>query len=115
MEFGFIVLFIAIFVGCGRLCGWGARKYKEHHRQLDHEHDEQDARLTHLESRIKRLGDRTRPRHAMHRRGEEREEEPARMKRERSSPLEELQQRFVDGRLSLTEYEKELDRLERLE
>jgi hypothetical protein len=51
----------------------------------------------------------------VYRRGEEREEEPARMKRKPSSPLEELQQRFVDGRLSLTEYEKELDRLERLE
>jgi hypothetical protein len=51
----------------------------------------------------------------MFRRGEEREREPARAKEKAPNQLELLQQKFVEGRLSMEEYERELDRLEKLE
>ncbi len=43
------------------------------------------------------------------------EGEPARLRQRRRSPLQELQQKFVEGKLTLAEYERELDRLERIE
>jgi hypothetical protein len=120
MEFGigFWILFFVIFFGCGKMCGWGVRRYKDRYRELD-SGSEADRRLSALETRVKRLGERDRAqdelvRPALHRTGEGAKPEPAKLKKRRS-PVEELQQKFIDGRLTLTEYERELDRLERLE
>ena len=41
--------------------------------------------------------------------------EPVAHRNTPTSPLEDLQKRFVEGRLSMTEYEQELDRLEKIE
>lgn len=124
--FGFLILFFVIFVGCGRMIGWGARKHRERHRMLDGccgpeaEEGGQEDRLSKLESRV-RARERARRdqdrllRPATFRRGEEREREPARMKEKTPSQLEILQQKFIEGRLSMEEYERELDRLEKLE
>jgi hypothetical protein len=124
--FGFLILFFVIFVGCGRMIGWGARKHRERHRMLggccgpEEEEQQQDDRLSKLESRV-RARERARRdqdrllRPAMFRRGEEREREPARAKEKAPNQLELLQQKFVEGRLSMEEYERELDRLEKLE
>jgi hypothetical protein len=102
------------------MCGWGVRRYRGRQRELDSGDDERDRRLADLESRVRRLGDgdRTRDRlmrPATFRHGKGDEAEPARMRERRATPLQELQQRFVEGRLTLTEYERELDRLERIE
>jgi hypothetical protein len=124
--FGFLILFFVIFVGCGRMIGWGARKHRERHRMLggccgsEEEEQQQDDRLSRLESRV-RLRERGRRdqdrliRPAMHRRDEEREREPARLREKAPTQLEILQQKFIEGRLSLEEYERELDRLEKIE
>jgi hypothetical protein len=120
MDFGigFWILFFVIFFGCGKMCGWGARKYRERRRDLESAGQDED-RLSDLESRVKQLGDRDRarelPRPAMFRGGAGEKREHARVRQKRKSPVEELQQKFVDGRLTLAEYERELDRLERLE
>jgi hypothetical protein len=118
MEFGwgFIALFIVIFWGCGRLCGWGPRKKKE--RELEQMKHADDQRLTDLEQRVKGLGRGRRERlirDAAYSREGTAEREPARLQSRRSSPLEELQKRFIEGQISLDEYEKELDRLEKIE
>jgi hypothetical protein len=119
--FGFLILFGVIFYGVGRLCGWGRRGCKPCHRgRVDSTESDSDRRLSNLESRVKRLGDRAAARDrlvtpATFRGGKDKEAEPVRMKAKRKSALEELQQKFVEGRLSLSEYEQELDRLERIE
>ncbi len=115
---GFWVLFFVIFFGCGKMCGWGVRKYKHRHRELDSSLDDSDRRLTDLESRVKKLGERGKERDWLvepmaHSNGAEQEAVARRKKT--SSRLEDLQKRFVDGRLSLAEYEQELDRLEKIE
>ncbi len=122
MDFGigFWVLFLIIFFGCGKMCGWGVRRYRGRPRELDSGDDQRDHRLANLESRIRRLGDRDRTRErltrpATFRHGEGEEAEHARMRERRTTPLQTLQQKFVEGRLTLTEYERELDRLERIE
>ncbi len=103
------------------MCGWGVRRYRNRCCEPGSEkEDGQRRRLADLESRVRRLGDRDRTRErlvssAMHtsERGEARE--PALLKRPRKSPLAELQQKFIEGRLSLADYERELDQLERIE
>jgi hypothetical protein len=117
---GFWILFFVIFFGCGRMCGWGVRKYRDRRRELQSEPDDSDRRLSELESRVRQLADRDRDRQglaspAMSRRGRGAEPERARLKRRRTSPLQELQRKFVEGRLTLAEYERELDLLERLD
>ncbi|UCC72872.1 MAG: hypothetical protein JSV86_21410 [Gemmatimonadota bacterium] len=121
MEFGlgFWILFIVIFVGCGKMCGWGARKYREHHRELEKRRDDED-RLSKLEARVRGLdrGSRDRDgllRPAMFHREQEKEREPVARREKRPSQLELLQQKFIEGKLSLDEYEREIDRLEKLE
>ncbi len=126
IGFGFWILFFVIFVGCGKMIGWGARRHKERHRMLGgccgpaDEEGQQDDRLSRLESRVRarERGSRDQDRllrPAMLRRGEEREREPARMSEKAPTQLELLQQKFIEGRLSMEEYERELDRLEKLE
>jgi hypothetical protein len=135
MEFGwgFIVLFFVIFFGCGRMCGWGRGRGRErghrHERELGRRDeprplsqstDAGESRLMRLESRLRRMGSGggLRARHAGRSGQSEaaaREPEPAVLKREPLTPLQDLQRKFVEGRLTLAEYEKELDRLERLE
>jgi len=123
--FGFLILFFVIFLGCGKMCGWGARKYKERQRELESKRKGEEDRLASLESRVRQLDDRARrrerlPRPAAFRRGEgteadAKEVEPARLRQRRRTPLQELQQKFVEGKLTLAEYEQELDRLDRIE
>lgn len=119
MEFGlgFWVLFFVIFVGCGKMCGWGVRKYRDRHHELDAGPDDSDRRLTDLEARVRKLSDRgARDRlvePAAYTKSAN-SESAARRKKPRSA-LEDLQKRFVEGRLSLAEYEQELDRLDKIE
>ncbi|KPK62728.1 MAG: hypothetical protein AMS21_07220 [Gemmatimonas sp. SG8_38_2] len=120
MDFGlgFWVLFFVIFFGCGKMCGWGVRRYKDRLRELDAGPDDSDRRLTDLEARVKRLGDRGRARDRLlepmaHRNGADRE--AVAQRRKPNSPLEDLQKRFIEGKLSMAEYEQELDRLEKIE
>lgn len=117
---GFWILFFVIFVGCGKMIGWGARKHRERHRMLGgccgpEEEEGQDDRLTNLENRVRgRERDRLiRP--AMQRRDEERQLEPLHRSEKAPTQLEILQQKFIEGRLSVEEYERELDRLDKLE
>jgi hypothetical protein len=116
MEFGwgFIALFALIFWGCGRMCGWG-RRHKKKHGEVEQMRNEDDRRLSDLESRVKgRLGRSRRPMvDATYDRDSKRE--PVQVRAKPASPLEDLQQRFIEGRISMEEYEKELDRLEKIE
>jgi len=118
IGFSFWILFFVIFFGCGKMCGWGVRKYKDRHSELEAGPDDSDRRLTDLESRVKKLGDRGRARDWLmepmaHRNGAERATVAQRKKP--NSKLEDLQKRFVEGKLSMAEYEQELDRLEKIE
>lgn len=117
--FGFWVLFFVIFFGCGRMCGWGARRYRARRRDLEAGEGVDDSdRLSRLESRLRgrerrRLRD-PQP-ELMSSTSEAAEPQHSRSREPRATPLKELQQKFVEGRLTLSEYERELDRLERLE
>lgn len=123
IDFGFgtLILFFVIFLGVGRMCGWGVRRYRDRCCEPgSEEEDGQRRRLADLESRVRRLGDRDRTRErlvssATHTPGRGEAREPAPLKRQRRSPLQELQEKFIEGRLSLADYERELDRLERIE
>lgn len=118
MEFGigFWILFAVIFLGCGRMCGWGVRRYRDRHHQIDTVQDEGERRLSDLESRVKRLGERSRERLMRPTSNRRDEEAVARSPGpKKKSRLEELQREFVEGRLTLAEYERELDQLEKLE
>jgi hypothetical protein len=118
MEFGwgFIALFFVIFWGCGRLCGWG-RRHKKKHGAVEQMRSEDDRRLASLESRVKgRLGRSARERPVIDALYDgDSQREPVHARGKRASPLEDLQKQFIEGRISLEEYEKELDRLEKLE
>lgn len=117
MEFswGFIVLFFVIFFGCGRMCGWG-RRWHRGRKESEGVESDGERRLSNLESRVKglRRADR-RVREAIYDRDRDGEREPAPLRSKRSTPLQELQKRFIDGRIGVDEYERELDRLERIE
>jgi hypothetical protein len=119
MEFswGFIALFFVIFMGCGRMCGWGLR-HRKRHNEVEQMKNVDDLRLSNLEARVIGLGRRRSERlvtDAVYENDRDSDREPARLKEKRKSPLEELQERFIEGRLTVDEYEKELDRLERIE
>lgn len=119
MEFGlgFWILFFVIFFGCGRMCGWGKRRHRP--RQEDLESSGKDDRLTRLESRVGRRG--MHREHLMsgrrHHQSDRQspEPQPVSTRSRRESPLQELQKKFVEGRLTLGEYERELDRLDRID
>ncbi len=121
MDFGpgFWVLFFVIFFGCGKMCGWGVRKYKHRHRELNAGTDDNsDRRLTDLESRVSKLAKRGRSRDWLlepmtHRSGAERA--PLSKRKKPGSALEDLQRRYVEGQLSMSEYEQELDRLDKID
>jgi hypothetical protein len=113
LGLGFWILFFVIFLGCGRMCGWGVRRYRRRRDEGEPAlSDEEDRRLADLESRIARLTERSRRYPPSSRR--EDGAEPAKAAR-RTTPLQELQRKFVEGRLSLEEYERALDRLDRLD
>jgi hypothetical protein len=118
LDFGFAfwVLFFVVFFGCGRMCGWGARRYRRRRRDLDAGEPPREDRLSRLESRVRRREEERRLGSApMARRRDGAEHQPVSVKRSRKTPLQELQEKFVEGRLTLSEYERELDRLERIE
>lgn len=117
LDFGFAfwVLFFVVFFGCGRMCGWGARRYRNR-RRFDAGESPREDRLAHLESRVRRREEERELRPAptaSQRDGAERQ--PVPVKGRRKTPLQELQEKFVEGRLTLSEYERELDRLDRIE
>ncbi len=119
MEFswGFIALFFVIFMGCGRMCGWG-RRHKKKHGELEQMRNTDDLRLSNLEARVKGLGRGRSERlvtNAVYENDRETMLEPAPVKAKLQSPLEELQKKFVEGLMTVDQYEKELDRLERIE
>jgi len=119
--FGFFVLFFVIFFGVGRMCGWGRGRRRDDAGDLGSGDKEYDRRLSDLESRVKGRMQNGAARDRLvqpmaHRLGKgQQQKEAARPRPRRKSQLEELQQKFVDGRLTLSEYEQELDRLERLD
>ena len=115
-EFGwmFWVLFFVIFFGCGRMCGWGARRYIDRKRELQEGLPDDEAhRVGGARAALKDDVGGGALRDAMFRRSREKDREPAQLRR--GSPVEQLQKKFIDGRLTLEEYERELDRLERIE
>ena len=119
-ELGWVfwVLFIAVFFGCGRMCGWGAKRFADRRRGL--ENGAMDEEAFHVAGRRSRAtlgedaGGRGLLREAMHAR-DDKEGEPVRLRAQKGSPLEKLQKDFIDGRLTVEEYERELDRLEKIE
>jgi len=118
--FGFLVLFFVIFFGVGRMCGWGRRCRRDDQGELGPSDKEYERRLSDLESRVKGRVANGAARDRLVRPMANRSEQPqatdrARLAPRRKSRLEELQKQFVEGRLTLSEYEKALDRLERLE
>ena len=118
--FGFLVLFFVIFFGVGRMCGWGRRCRHHQDREVGPGDKEHERRLSDLESRVKGRVQNGSARDRLvrpmsQRSAKPQEAEKARPAPRRKSRLEELQKKCVDGRLTLSEYEKELDRLERLE
>ena len=118
--FGFLVLFFVIFFGVGRMCGWGRRCRRHDAGDLAPGDKEHERRLSDLESRVKGRVQSGAARDRLvqpmaHRPGKPQEAERARPAPRRKSRLEELQKKFVDGQLTLSEYEQELDRLERLD
>ena len=106
-EFGwaFWVLFFAVFFGCGRMCGWGRRGYYASRRHLDEEEGEGEARGKTIAgvAGVAKL-DRVTPV----------EPEPVRLSRRQETPLKALQRDFVDGAITMDEYERRLDAIERL-
>ncbi len=119
--FGFLVLFFVIFFGVGRMCGWGRRCCRRDSTgDLGPGDKEYEHRLSDLESRVKGRMQNGAARDRLvqpmaNRAGKKQETERARLAPRRKSRLAELQKKFVDGQLTLSEYEQELDRLERLE
>jgi len=115
--FGFWILFFVVFFGCGKMCGWGAAKYRKRQRDLESGDDADSDRLSRLESRVRRReGQRLqRPQPSATSESGERARQPSRLREVRKTPLQQLQEKFVEGRLTLSEYERELDRLERIE
>ncbi len=114
--FGFWILFFFVFFGCGKMCGWGAKIYRNRDRDLEEGEESRRDRLSRLESRVRERDERARLRPTpMISRGGRRGPEPSRAERRQKTPLQDLQERFIEGRLTLSEYERELDRLERIE
>lgn len=103
-EFGWVfwVLFFAVFFGCGRMCGWGRRGYYGSRRRLDEEEREGDNPGKAIAG-VASL-DRATPV----------EPEPVRLSRPQETPLKALQRDFVDGAITMDEYERRLDAIERL-
>ena len=105
-EFGwaFWVLFFAVFFGCGRMCGWGRRGYYGSRRHLDEEEREgRGADRGNAIAGVAKLDSRTPV-----------EPEPVRLSRPQETPLKALQRDFVDGAITMDEYERRLDAIERL-
>ena len=119
--FGFLVLFFVIFFGVGRMCGWGRSCCRRDSTgDLGPGDKEHERRLSDLESRVKGRVANGAARDRLVRPMANRSDQPQAAERPRLAPrrksrLEELQKQFVEGRLTLSEYEKALDRLERLE
>ena len=82
-----LAIAILIFGGCGRACGWRPR------HTIEGGHDDARDPLPRAEPASP-------------------EREPA---KDREAPLPALQRRFVEGRITLEEYERELDALPRLD
>ncbi len=102
-EFGWLfwVMFFAIFFGCGRMCGWGYRRHLADRWHGDEELPEKKGPTVFVGRVVLDVEERARP-------------EPAKLNRPVESPLKALQRDFVDGRISLDEYENRLDSLELL-
>ena len=121
-EFGWIfwVMFFAIFFGCGRMCGWGARRYVDR-RSIDETGKDagKDAGKYYMSgSGRAEIGDGASDRHmsdAMNRGGWEEKRATSTVGLSRDTPLQKLQKKFVEGRLTMEEYERELDHLDRIE
>ena len=117
-EFGwmFWVMFFAIFCGCGRLCGWGARRYVDR-RSID-ETGKDEGRYYMSGSGRAEIGDGASDRlmsDAMNRGAREEMRATSAVGLSRDTPLQKLQKKFVEGRLTMEEYERELDHLDRIE
>ena len=111
----FWIMFFVIFFGCGRMCGWGARRYVDRRRR--HEDEDEVSYMSASDSsaeRLKARGDESFLAAGVYGRlGDKQKREPVRLKA-RGTPLQRLQRKFVDGRITLDEYERQVDQLERL-
>ncbi len=111
----FWIMFFVIFFGCGRMCGWGARRYVKRRRR--HEDEDEVSYMSASDSsaeRLKARGDESfLAAGGYGRLGDKQKRDPVRLKA-RGTPLEQLQRKFVDGRITLDEYERQVDQLERL-
>lgn len=100
------VVIAAVLMSCGRGCGWGVRRY----RSLQHGDTADEGRVR---------GPRAR-RHLTRgveenpvARAREPIEKPA-VSRPVETPLQALQRKFVNGAITLEQYEAEIDKLEQL-
>ncbi len=99
------VVIAAVLSGCGRGCGWGVRRY----RGLQHgEVDEGRVRGPRARRRLTRGVEEN-----VVARAREPIEKPA-VSRPVGTPLQALQRKFVNGALTLEQYEAEIDKLEHL-
>lgn len=120
-EFGWLfwVLFFVIFFGCGRMCGWGARRYLDRGRRFEEGGSDEETRPIAGSRSTAALGrDSAQPGilgDASLRGDREEGRDRAVLRGRTGSPLQRLQKKFVEGRITLEEYERELDRLDRLD
>ncbi len=99
------VVIAAVLSGCGRGCGWGVRRY----RGLQHEDAD--------EGRVRGLRARRHLTRGVEANGVARARQPIEetaVSRPVETPLHALQRRFVNGAITLEQYEAEIDKLEHL-
>ena len=97
------VVIAAVLSSCGRGCGWGVRRYR---RLQQGDADEERVRGRRARHRLTCCGDEkavARAREPM--------EQPA-VSRPVETPLQALQRRFVNGAITMEQYEAEIDKLE---
>ncbi len=101
------VMIAAVLSGCGRGCGWGVRR----HRGLQHG-DADEGRVGGPRAR-RRLARGVEENMVARARAREPIEQPA-VSRRVETPLQALQRSFVNGAITLEQYEAEIDKLEHL-
>ncbi len=99
------VVIAAVLSGCGRGCGWGVRRYRGlQHGEVDEERVRGPRARRHLTRGVEEN---------MVARAREPIGEPA-VSRPVETPLQTLQRKFVNGAITLEQYEAEIDKLEHL-
>ncbi len=98
------VVIAAVLSGCGRGCGWGVRRYRGlQHGDADEGRVDSPKARRHLTRGVEENVARAR----------QPIEEPA-VSRPVETPLQALQREFVNGAITMEQYEAEIDKLEHL-